>query len=102
LKTDYRDKTRHNGLDATKDYGGQEVGREIVGDDIRISMARQWYEKVPQSRKELVRDLFIAGLNDLQVNPVREHYHRYGFNHPVVMRAFMLHVAVNLEKNRGN
>lgn len=102
LKTDYRDRQGQKGLDAAKDDGGQDAGREVDDEESRIAMARQWYEKLPPARQELVKDLFVAGLNVLHVNPVREHYYRHGFNHPAVMRAFMLHVAANLQKNREN
>jgi len=96
LKTDYRDKPGQKGLDGTL-----VDGRAVRGEETRIAMARQWYENQPSAKQERVRDLFVAGLNVAQVNPVRDHYHRHGFDHPDVIRALMLHVASNLERKRG-
>jgi hypothetical protein len=100
LKTDYRDGSGKKGLDAIEKCVGQDAGRGIIDEEAQIAIARQWFEKIPVERQERVKELFIAELNVVQINPVRDLYHRHGVDHPLVMRAFMLHVAGNLEKRR--
>jgi hypothetical protein len=100
LKTDYRDGSGKKGLDAIEQCAGQDAGRGIIDEEAQIAIARQWFEKIPLERQERVKELFIAELNVVQSNPVRDLYHRHGVDHPSVMRAFMLHVAGNLDKRR--
>ena len=100
LKADYRDKSGKKGFDSSREEGSQDTRHEIIDEEAHIAIARQWYEKLPLASQERVKDIFIAELNVVQINPVRDYYHRHGFDHPAVMRAFMLHVAENLEKKR--
>ena len=101
LKTDYRGKSAQKDIDVGGSHDGQGAG-SVIAEEARIAMALQWYQKQSESKQERVRELFVAGLNVVQINPVRDNYHRHGFDHPEVMRAFMLHVAENLEKKRSN
>jgi plasmid replication initiation protein len=102
LKADYRPKPGQ--LDKTKakarGIGEAEGNGRSSKDEARIEMARQWYERLDKSRQDRVKDLFVASLNVIQINPIREFFRKEGFNHPKVVRAFMLHVAQNLEKKQ--
>lgn len=102
LKADYRGKSDENWPPAPAVGQRHEMVADESNEEERISKARQWFEMQPADRRERVRELFIAGLNVVQISPVRDSYHRFGFEHPEVMRAFLLHVAANLDKKRGN
>jgi hypothetical protein len=102
LKTDYRGGSGKKVFDVVEKGGSQDAGSEIIDEEAKIEMARQWYEKLPFERQERIKDLFIAELNVVQTHPARAYYHKHGFKHPQVIRGFMLHIAKNLEKRRND
>lgn len=63
-----------------------------------IAKATKWYLGLDATRQQRLKDLFIAGLSGQGVNPVRDAYLKDGPSHPIVHRAFMLHIADKLAK----
>ncbi len=100
LKIDYRPKP--GSLDQSLAGGTKQsqAKRSNLSDEDRIEMAQRWYAQLNEVRRKRIKELFVASLNVIQINPIRELFHQHGFDHPKVMRAFMLHIAQNLEKKQ--